>query len=286
LSGRRVLAALLCALCLVLPTAAEADSQPVPDQYVVVLNDGADLSRAVADMTSLSGAQVVHVYGHALNGYAAKLPAPALAVVKADPRVDYVVQDVRGNPLLGKPPPPPPPPPPGPPPQSLPTGIDRIDGDLSSQLSNDQLGSLAGPPVAIVDTGVQGTHPDLGVVGGTNCVGALSSTNDGTYNDGYGHGTHVAGIVGARDDSIGVVGVAPGVPLYAVRNLDSNAYGTYSGQLCAIDWVTANGPALGIRVANFSQGSLLVRQDDGNCGNTNSDPMHQAICNSAAAGIL
>lgn len=287
MSRRRVFVALLCSLFLVLPAVAAADSEPVPGQYIVVLKDGASLTAAVDDVSALGGVDVIYVYGHALNGYAAQLPASALAVVKADPRTDYVVQDRRGTPIAGKTRTPPPPPPPSwDTPQTLPTGIDRVDGDLSSQRSGDQAGSLAGPPVAIVDTGIDSAHPDLNVVGGTNCVGPVSSTNDGTYDDGYGHGTHLAGIVGAKDNAYGVVGLAPGVPLYAVRNLDSNATGTSSGQLCAIDWVTANAPSLGIRVANFSQGSLLVKQDDGNCGNTNADPMHQAICRSTAAGVL
>jgi subtilisin len=288
LPGRRAFVVLLCSLSLVLPAAAAADTEPIPDQYIVVLKRGADLNAAVAGVSGLAGVHVIHVYGHALNGYAAQLPAPALAVVQADPRTDYVVQDRRGELASGKgkPPPPPPPPPPWNTPQTLPTGINRMDGDLSSQRSGDQAGSLAGPPVAIVDTGIDTAHPDLNVAGGVNCVGALSSANDGTINDANGHGTHVSGIVGAKDDLYGVAGVAPGVPLYSVRTLDANGSGTSSGQICGVDWVTANAAALGIKVANFSQVSALPKTDDGNCGNTNSDPLHQAICNSTAAGVL
>ncbi|MEA2374747.1 MAG: hypothetical protein QOD53_1210, partial [Thermoleophilaceae bacterium] len=110
--------------------------------------------------------------------------------------------------------------------------------------------------------------------------------NDGTYNDRFGHGTHLAGTVAAKDDTVDVVGAAPGAPLYAVRDVNSAGSGTYSGQLCAIDWVTANAAATGIKVANFSQASLSPSGDDGNCGNTNNDAMHQAICRSTAAGVL
>lgn len=287
MSGRRAVAVLLCSLFVALPAAARADSEPIPGQYIVVLKDGASLTSAVASVTALPGVEVIHVYGHALNGYAAQLPPAALAVVQADPRVDYVVQDRRGDVLLGKAKPPPPPPPPSwDTPQTLPTGIDRADGDLSSQVSNDHAGATAGPPVAIVDTGIDTAHPDLNVAGGVNCVGAVSSTNDGTINDGNGHGTFVAGVVGAKDDAYGVVGLAPGVSVYSVRVLDSAGSGTSSAQICGVDWVTANAAALGIKVANFSQVSALPKTDDGNCGNTNADPLHQAMCRSTAAGIL
>jgi subtilisin family serine protease len=99
-----------------------------------------------------------------------------------------------------------------------------------------------------------------------------------------GHGTHVAGTIGAKDDGNGVVGVAPGVRLWAVRDVNNIGSGSASTQLCGIDWITANGPALGIKVVNSSQ-RLLGPADDGNCGYTAGDVLHQAICRSTAAGI-
>src|SRR4051794_30987856 len=132
MSGRRAVAALLCSLFIALPAAARADSEPIPGQYIVVLKDGASLDAALAEVAGLPGVHVVHVYGHALNGYAAQLPPAALTAVHADPRVDYVVQDRRGDVLVGKAKPPPPPTdPPWNTPQTLPTGIDREGGDLS-----------------------------------------------------------------------------------------------------------------------------------------------------------
>ena len=81
------------------------------------------------------------------------------------------------------------------------------------------------------------------------------------------------------------VGVAPGVRLWAVRVLDSMGSGTKSSQLCGINWITQYGPSLGIKVVNSSQLMLNSTSDDGNCGNTNGDVMHQAICASTQAGI-
>lgn len=104
-----------------------------------------------------------------------------------------------------------------------------------------------------------------------------------SFNDGNGHGTHVAGTIGAYNNTEGVVGVAPGIPIYSVRVLNNAGSGTWSSVACGIDWVTANAASKHIRVANMSLGGSGA--DDGNCGNSNNDAMHKAICGSVAAGV-
>ena len=89
--------------------------------------------------------------------------------------------------------------------------------------------------MAILDTGIDRDHPDLNVVGGYNCT----SANRDSWDDNDGHGTHVAGIVGALDNSFGVVGVAPGVRLWSVKVLDGEGNGYLSWLVCGIDWVTS-----------------------------------------------
>jgi len=158
--------------------------------------------------------------------------------------------------------------------QTIPTGIDRIEADTSSQQSGDGTGAVSGPSVAVIDTG-SGPHSELNVVGGVNCSSGPS------FNDGNGHGTHVAGTIGARDNGDGVVGVAPGVPIYSVRVLNNAGSGSWSSVICGIDWVTQR--ASTIKVANMSLGGS--GSDDGHCGATNSDALHLALCNSVAAGI-
>ena len=272
---------LLTFVIAVLAYPAGAGAKVIPGQYIVVLKDGASQSQVISDHKRKDDARVLFAYGHALKGYTAKLTPGALAKVKADPRVDYVTPDYEGKAILGKPAPPPPPPPAG---QTLPTGIDRVDGELSSARSGDGQGTTD-VDVAIVDTGIDLTHPDLNVqpIAPVNCLSATDQYYDKTNNDGYGHGTHVAGIVGAKDNTIGVVGVAPGARLWPVRVLNSAASGTYSSQICGIDYVTAHADE--IEVANFSQVSISPHKDDGNCGNTKDDPMHRAICRSVAAGV-
>ena len=271
------------AAALSIPAAAGASGKPIPGQYIVVLKSSANLDATVSDHRRGPKADVLMKYGAALKGYAAKLSPDGLARVKADPRVDFVQQDVAGIAIMAKPAPAPPPPPPG---QMLPTGVNRIDAELTSPTvlaGADGTRQTAGD-VAVYDTGVQSTHPDLNVAGGVNCLGTYSN-HDGTYNDQNGHGTHVAGIIGAKDNTVGSVGVAPNVRIWSVRTLNSIGSGSSSTQLCGINWITQNGPALGIKVVNSSQ-VLFGYPDDGNCGYTRGDALHQAICASTAAGIL
>ena len=131
--------------------------------------------------------------------------------------------------------------------------------------------------VAVIDSGVDLSHPDLNAVNGKNCIGS------GTARDDNGHGTHVAGTIAARNNGSGVIGVAPGTKIYAVKVINAQGSGTDAQVICGIDWVTANAAALGIKVANMSLGGPGA--DDGNCGKTNADALHRAICNSVAAGV-
>jgi subtilisin len=156
--------------------------------------------------------------------------------------------------------------------QSVPTGISRI-GALSATSTASINGddSLVDVDVAVIDTGIDLTHPDLNVVDGKNCV------RNGSTDDGNGHGTHVAGTIGARDNGIGVVGVAPGARLWPVRVLDNRGSGTWSQVICGIDYVTEN--AAVIKVANMSLGGGGTEKgcEDGG--------MQQAICAAVGAGV-
>jgi subtilisin family serine protease len=121
-------------------------------------------------------------------------------------------------------------------------------------------------------------RPDLNVVGGYDC----SASSDGSTTDDNGHGSHVAGIV--ADKGIpGVVGVSPGTPLYAVRVVNADGAGSLSGVICGLNWVAQNAAAHNIKVVNMSLGG--PGSDDGNCGNTDQDALHTAVCRVTAAGV-
>ncbi len=121
--------------------------------------------------------------------------------------------------------------------------------------------------IAIIDTGVDLTHPDLNVFKNISFVKGVKKGNDDN-----GHGTHVAGTTAAKDDSNGVVGVAPGARIWAVKVLDKNGSGSLSNVIKGIDYVTAN--AAQIEVTNMSLGCQC-----------NSAAMNTAIANSVAAGV-
>jgi subtilisin len=209
-------------------------------------------------------------YGHALSGFAVRLPAAALSAVERSPNVLFVSEDaeVRAtacDPSVA---------------QCLPTGVDRIEGDRSTAKAGDGRGSV-GVNVAVIDTGIA-AHPDLNVVGGFDCQSGKG------FGDPDRHGTHVAGTIAAKDDGVGVVGVAPGARLFAVRSLDKNGFGTTAKIICGIDWVTSTrtdtDSTNDIAVANMSLAGAGA--DDSNCGRTNKDATHLAICNSVATGVV
>lgn len=123
--------------------------------------------------------------------------------------------------------------------QGVPWGISHVSAPEVHQLGY----SGNGVKVGVLDTGIDYTHEDLVVMGGISFVPGVTD-----YMDDHGHGTQVAGIIGARDNSIGVVGVAPAAQLYAVKVLDRTGYGNYSDLIDGVEWCITNG----IQVINMS----------------------------------
>lgn len=235
-------------------SAAPPDDGLVPGSYIVTLKAG-DPDTVARDHAQRDGASVDHIYRYALHGYSAHMSAAAAARVATDSRVAAVVQDRTVSASA----------------QIVPPGITRVGAAVSTAAAGDGSGAVD-VDIAIIDTGIDPKHRDLNVVGGVNCIpGGLS------YNDLYGHGTHVAGIAAAKDNRVGVVGVAPGARLWAVRVLNSQGGGTTASIICGIDWVTQH--ASTIEVANMSLGG------GGPEGSCTDGGMHEAICRSTAAGV-
>ncbi len=239
------------------PTVAAA-----PAPYVVVLNDSADAAALAPLQADRFGFDVGHVYTSALQGYSATMTPAVAAALEATPGVKWVQKDAAVKTTA----------------QSTPTGIDRANADLSPTAKINGVDERVNVDVAVIDTGADLSHPDLNIykAGAKNCsIGAINA------NDLHGHGTHVSGTVGAIDNGNGVVGMAPGARIWPVKVLTDAGTGLNSDVICGIDYVTAN--ASKIEVANMSLGGSGT--DDQNCGNTNNDAMHKAICKSVAAGI-
>jgi subtilisin len=256
----------LAAALLVACGAAFAQAQPPQNagqekRFIVVLEDDVSSPRSVADAHAQRyGAAVTNVYSHALNGYAAKVPEQGVQGIRNDPRVAFVEQDYVQEAFA----------------QTLPTGVNRIEGDKSSTANIDNQDQRVDVDIAVLDTGIQKDHPDLNVAGGYNCTSSIRSN----YGDGHGHGTHVAGIAAAKDDNTGVVGAAPGARLWAMKVLTDSGIGFTSWIICGIDRVTAmntdTNPDNNIEVANMSLGGS---GGDSTC-NSLFDSYHRAICRS------
>lgn len=235
--------------------AAPASADTQTSGYIVLLKDGVSVSSA----TGLLGVTVDNVYESAVRGYSGRMTATTAARLARDPRVALVQPD--GVASIAA--------------QTLPTGIDRIDAEKSPTARINGTDERVNVDVAVIDTGVDLDHPDLNV----NTAGAKNCSTGRSADDGNGHGTHVAGTIGALDNGNGVVGAAPGARIWPVRVLNNQGSGSFSAIICGIDYVTAH--ANEIEVANMSLGGS---GSDSACG-SNKDAMHEAICRSVSAGV-
>lgn len=225
----------------------QAPGDPVPGRYIVVLKSGANAAAVAAS----HGLAPEMVYTHALNGFAGAIPAVRLRALLRNPQVGWVEQDQVVT--IGA--------------QTLPWGVDRVDADQNATANINGRDERVNVDIAIIDTGIQLNHPDLNVFRNVSFVRGAK-----TGNDDNGHGTHVAGTAAALDNGIGVVGVAPGARLWAVKVLNRNGMGTMSGVIKGVDYVTAY--ATEIEVANMS------------LGGGDSAALKTAIANSAAKGMV
>lgn len=238
------------------------------ERYIVVFED------SVEHPASLAGAQVEQrngklgfVYRYALNGYSAELPTQAVAGLRRDPRVKYVAADGEARPAA----------------QTTPTGISRTFATANKALDIDGVDDVRiAANIAVIDTGVDYTHPDLNVVARTDCSNGTEKEAkcvDSSGTDTIGHGTHVAGIAGAIDNGSGVVGTAPGVQIWAVKVLGTGT--NYTSEIIAgIEWVTAKrkdeDPNNNIDVINMSL----------ECPGCEAKPYDEAITKAVEAGVV
>jgi hypothetical protein len=249
-------------------------------RWIVLLKDGTSTS-AEAGRARARGITVDRTF-RSVHGYAARLTAAQVAALRADPSVADIVPDEVIS-IAG---------------QSIPRGVKRVGGRESVVARIDFSDERVDADIAIVDTGIGDSalappaHEDLNIAGGYNCYDSTPNDpappNRAKWGDPNGHGTHVAGTVGALDNGLGVVGVAPGVRLWAVRILNSAGDGLLSWYVCGLDWIAAQRDPADASRPLFEAVNMSVAKsgkDDGNCGLTNKDVMHQAVCRVVAAGI-
>lgn len=231
-------------------------SQVIQGRYIVVFRNF--VTNPVADAEILRGKfglQLGHIYENVFKGFSAAIPEQALNGLRNHPLIDIIEPDIIMYASE----------------QTIPTGVRRIATDKNATADIDGVDEGMDVDAAVIDTGVDKEHPELNVVGGVRFY--LGMLTDSRYDDDHGHGSHVAGIIAARDNGSGVVGVAPGARLYSVKVLNSRGSGYLSDIIKGLDWVRAR--ASDIEVVNMSLG-----------GQGLSSAYRTAIQNCVAAGIV
>lgn len=248
-------------IALAAPATAQVAGDKIPGSYICVFTKEVSRGNAQAEANrsvQAHGGQIKHVYSVALRGFAANMAPQAVENMKANnPRIAYCEQDQvvtagqvfgMARPGGGG----------GSTQQETPWGITRVNGGAAGSFQT----------AWVIDSGIDLTHPDLNVdvarsksfLGGTT-----------TPQDQNGHGTHVAGTIAAKDNSFGVIGVAPGAPVVAVRVLDRRGSGTNSGVIAGVDYVAQFGKSGD--VANMSLGGGI------------SNALDSAVVTAASGGV-
>ncbi len=217
-----------------------------------------------------------------VTGFSARMTPAQVAEVAADPKVSNV-RAARKIRLAD---------------EIVPAGIRRVkawttgttpgpDIDIDVAVIDTGIGPVIGngTPAAMDPVAPQG-KPELNIKGGYNCT---DLSHPERWGDNSGHGTHVAGIIGARDNSVGTVGVAPGARLWAVKVFDGPV-GNEADIICGLEWAIAthSNDTPDIDVINMSiEGGRLNFDEDCTVvlADTEGDPVQQGICTATAMGI-
>ncbi len=232
------------------------------DNYIFVFRKGvreSSVPTMARTMTRKVGGKLDHVYKSAVYGFSAHMtPAQAERLMASEPDLAYYEHDQPMFAMQSQPA------------QQTPWGITRVNGGVDA----------TGKTAWVIDTGIDLDHPDLNVDTSRSTDFANDfcfffycfDNGDNGGEDLNGHGSHVAGIIAAKDNGIGVVGVAANATLVAVRVLDANGSGSTADVIAGIDYVAAN--AAPGDVANMSLGGGF------------SQALNDAVINAANKGIM
>lgn len=244
-------------VALAAPASAQRAGDKIPDAYICVFDASVTADRVPAQANAAAQAatgQISRYYTKALKGFVIRASAQGIANMRAkNTAIRYCEQDQVVTAIQSKKP--------GggttQPAQEVPWGIARVRGGAAGTFAT----------AWVIDSGIELTHPDLRV----DTARSRSFITDTSPNDANGHGTHVAGTIAAINNTIGVVGVAPGATVVAVRVLDRRGSGSNSGVIAGVDYVALNGrPG---DVANMSLGGGV------------SAALDTAVVNAAATGV-
>ena len=238
----------------------DVGGEKIPNQYLVLLKEDAvnttqSLEITLQNLTSevkIRGAELLYTYEQANPGFLIKAPNEqvlnqVLPILRADPRVAFTEQDQTIVPFD----------------QTAPEGIQRVDAIREYTEEKGRRAISINTDIAIIDSGIDLDHPDLNIYHqwspqiATTSTGPLIRQSVTSADDICGHGTHVAGIAAAKDNDLGILGVAPGARLWAIKVLDfdpttGKCVGSISSLVAGIEYVTKNADQ--IDVVNLSVG--------------------------------
>lgn len=228
-------------------------------RYIVTFTADVADPVTIADRLGRSiGFEPAMIYTSAIRGFAAHLSADQAAALSRR----AVVASIEPDEVI-----------PLPRALSVPTGVERIGTIANKTARLNGVDERINADVAVLDSGVDLDHPDLNIYRRYDCT---SSTGEGW--DDQGHGTHVAGTIGAFDNGSGVVGVAPGARIWSIKIFTASG-ALRSWILCGLQVMVDNGAQ--IDVANLSWG-WYENGADGPCSETT---VHQLICDAYSAGV-
>jgi subtilisin len=247
--------------------AARPEAGPMLD-WIVTVDRGVDAKKAAPGLAKQAGGTSGRTFEHAIRGFVFHGTAKQANILESRPGIRTVVPD-RPVRIAA---------------ETRPPGIARIRANHASAADAYDAGFRgSGARVAVLDTGIDLTHPDL--VANLDVGLGLNCMTGGAPQDGHGHGTHVAGtIAGRAGNNIGVIGVAPEARVVPVKVLNDSGEGEWSNVICGIDHVTGlaldGDPSNDVDVVNMSLG------DVGGIGTCTDGGLREAICRSTAAGVV
>jgi subtilisin family serine protease len=210
-------------------------ASPGTSNYIIVFKPAANIDREIRGIGAIN-AGVGPKFQNVFKGVMARLTERQLAALSRNPNISFIEKDAKvslvepsnvTNQLFA------------------PWGLDRIDQVTGRDTTYTYTATGSGVTAYVIDTGILASHSEFG----GRVLSGFSSISGGT-SDCNGHGTHVAGTIGAA-----TFGVAKAVSLVPVRVLDCNGSGTVSGVIAGIDWVSSQATG-GLRVANMSLGGV------------------------------
>lgn len=205
--------------------------------YAERVNAVREMGQELLSSNGIAGATIEQAFGQAIVGVAVKMADDQIDALRNDSRVAYIEQDrvVMLAPGGGKP-----------------GGGGSTGQTVPYGIASVGYGDGTGKTAWVIDSGIDLDHPDLKVDVNRSRTFFTSGKDAGSADDGNGHGTHVAGTIAAKNNSIGVIGVAHDATVVAVKVLDSRGSGSYSGVIAGVDYVAS--AAQSGDVANMSLG--------------------------------